>query len=291
MEFHQPVLLREVIELLNIKKDKKYIDATVGGGGHAEAILRIGGQVLGIDWDPEAVKHSKEYLEEVCPGTSWKIVCDSFVNLEKIAKKEGFSQVLGILFDLGVSSHQLLGQKRGFSFQKNAPLDMRMDPKLAVTAADLLKVLSKKQLYALFTKFAQENRARAIANAIVRARGLKPIKTSRELADLVVTVYDGKRKVKGLHPATKVFLALRIAVNSELENLKAALPQAVSLLRPGGRLAVISFHESEDRIVKRFFKETKRLKILFKKPITPSEEEIKINPRSRSAKLRVAGKV
>lgn len=291
MEFHKPVLLREVIELLNIEKNKKYIDATVGGGGHAEAILKTGGQVLGIDWDPKAIKHVKEYLKQACPDTSWKIVCGSFVNLEEIAKKEGFGQILGILFDLGVSSYQLLAQKRGFSFQKNAPLDMRMDPKLAVTAADLLKVLSKKQLYALFTKFAQENRARAIANAIVRARGLKPIKTTSELADLVVNVYGGKKKVKGLHPATKVFLALRIAINSELENLELVLPQAVSLLKQGGRLAVISFHESEDRIVKRFFKETKSLKVLTKKPVPPSEEEVKRNPRSRSAKLRVVEKV
>ena len=293
MDFHLPVLLKEVVEFLNIEKGKKYIDATVGGGGHAEAILKAGGEVLGIDWDPEAVKFAKEYLKRACPGTSWRIARGNFAHLKEIARREGFEKVSGVLFDLGVSSHQLEALERGFSFQVDALLDMRMDPSLAVTAADLLKVLSKKQLYALFTRFAQEKRARAIADAIVRARQIKPIERTRELADLVVKVYGGKRKIKGLHPATKVFLALRIAVNSELENLKVVLPQAVELLKPRGRLAVISFHESEDRIVKMFFKDAKKreiLKILTKKPVTPSSEEIKINPRSRSAKLRVGEK-
>lgn len=290
MKFHRPVLLREVVEFLNIKKRRKYIDATVGGGGHTEAIIKSGGEVLGIDWDPEAVKYAKKRLELACPGASWKIVRGNFAHLLRIAKKEGYRKVAGILFDLGVSSHQIETVARGFSFQKDAPLDMRMSPSLAVTAADLLKVLSKKQLYALFTQFAQEKRARAIADALVRARQIKPIETTRQLADLVAKVYGGKRKIKGLHPATKVFLALRIAVNSELKNLKAALPQAVELLATKGRLTVISFHESEDRIVKRFLKKEKNLKVLTKKPVIPSEEEIRINPRSRSAKLRVAEK-
>ncbi len=290
MAYHRPVLLGVVVDFLNIDKGKKYIDATVGGGGHAEAILKAGGEVLGVDWDPDAVKWAKEYLAQACPDTSWKIVRGNFADLKKIAVQEGLKKVSGIIFDLGVSSHQLEASKRGFSFQKDALLDMRMSPSLAVTAADLLKILSKKQLYALFTQFSQEKRARAIAGAIVSARRLKPIKTTKELADLVTQVYGGRRKVRGLHPATKVFLALRIAVNSELENLRVALPQAVELLKPGGRLIVISFHESEDRIVKRFLKRERNLEVLTKKPITPSETEIKINPRSRSAKLRVGEK-
>ena len=291
MVFHQPVLLNEAIKLLNIKKERKYIDATVGGGGHAEAVLKTGGRVLGIDWDPEAVRYAKEYLKKACPDTSWKITRGNFANLEEIAKKEGFGKVFGILFDLGVSSYQLKTSERGFSFQKDASLDMRMDPRLAITAADLLKVLSKKQLNVLFTRFAQEKRARAIADAIVRARRIKPIETTKELVDLVTSVYGGKRKIRAIHPATKVFLALRIVVNSELENLKVVLSQALDLLKPNGRLVVISFHESEDRIVKRFLKNEKKIQILTKKPITPSEEEIRINPRSRSAKLRAGEKI
>jgi len=291
MVFHQPVLLNEAIKLLNIKKERKYIDATVGGGGHAEAVLKTGGRVLGIDWDPEAVRYAKEYLKKACPDTSWKIARGNFANLEEIANKEGFGKVSGILFDLGVSSYQLKTSERGFSFQKDASLDMRMDPRLAITAADLLKVLSKKQLNVLFTRFAQEKRARAIADAIVRARRIKPIETTKELVDLVTSVYGGKRKIRAIHPATKVFLALRIVVNSELENLKVVLSQALDLLKPNGRLVVISFHESEDRIVKRFLKNEKKIQILTKKPITPSEEEIRINPRSRSAKLRVGEKI
>ena len=291
MVFHQPVLLNEAIKLLNIKKERKYIDATVGGGGHAEAVLKTGGRVLGIDWDPEAVRYAKEYLKKACPDTSWKIARGNFANLEEIANKEGFGKVSGILFDLGVSSYQLKTSERGFSFQKDASLDMRMDPRLAITAADLLKVLSKKQLNVLFTRFAQEKRARAIADAIVRARRIKPVETTKELADLVTSVYGGKRKIRAIHPATKVFLALRIVVNSELENLKVVLSQALDLLKPNGRLVVISFHESEDRIVKRFLKNEKKIQILTKKPITPSEEEIRINPRSRSAKLRVGEKI
>ncbi|MBL7159370.1 16S rRNA (cytosine(1402)-N(4))-methyltransferase RsmH [Candidatus Microgenomates bacterium] len=291
MVFHQPVLLNEAIKLLNIKKERKYIDATVGGGGHAEAVLKAGGRVLGIDWDPEAVRYAKEYLKKACPDTSWKITRGNFANLEEIANKEGFGKVSGILFDLGVSSYQLKTSERGFSFQKDASLDMRMDPRLAITAADLLKVLSKKQLNVLFTRFAQEKRARAIADAIVRARRIKPIETTKELADLVTSVYGGKRKIRAIHPATKVFLALRIVVNSELENLKIVLSQVLDLLKPNGRLVVISFHESEDRIVKRFLKNEKKIQILTKKPITPSEEEIRINPRSRSAKLRAGEKI
>jgi len=292
MNFHQPVLLAEVKNFLNIKKEEKYIDATVGGGGHAEVILKNGGKVLGIDWDPQAIEYAKRHLEKACPGAFWKIIQANFADLKEIGKREGFGEVAGILFDLGVSSHQLDSKKRGFSFQKDSFLDMRMNPSLAVTAADLLKVLSKKQLSELFVKFTQEKLAGAIADALVRARQIKPIETTKQLAALVAAVYRQKGIKRGrLHPATKVFLALRMAVNSELDNLKKALPQAVELLKPKGRLLVISFHESEDRIVKRFLKNNKQLKMLTKKPIVPTETEIKRNPRSRSARLRVAEKL
>lgn len=288
MEFHQPALLDEVIKFLNIDKDKKYLDATVGGGGHSEAILKAGGQVLSIDCDPAAVDFAKKRL--ACPNASWQIVQGNFNCLKKIAEQHGFHQVNGILFDLGVSSHQLETVERGFSWQREAPLDMRMDPSLAVTAADLLKILSKKQLNELFTRFVQEKRARAIAQAIVRARDLKPIETTKQLADLVSKIYGQRRRIRHIHPATKAFLALRMAVNSELVNLEAALPQAMELLAPAGRLLVISFHQTEDRLVKRFFKDSHNLKILTKKPVAPTAEEVMINPRARSSRLRVAEK-
>jgi len=288
MKFHQPVLLKEVVQFLNIKKGKKYLDATVGGGGHTKAILKAGGHVLSIDCDPAAVEQSKRHLKRACPNAFYKIVLANFSKLKEIAVEKGFGQVQGILFDLGVSSHQLETAERGFSFQREAPLDMRMDPNLAVTAADLLNVLSKKQLYELFTQFVQERRSRAIANALVLARDLKPIKTTKQLSDLVVKIYDGRTKIRGIHSATRVFLALRMAVNSELANLEQALSQAVDLLFPAGRLLVISFHQTEDKLVKEFFKNEKRLKILTKKPIQSSREEIRENRRARSARLRVA---
>jgi len=288
MKFHQPVLLKEVVQFLNIKKGKKYLDATVGGGGHTKAILKAGGHVLSIDCDPAAVEQSKRHLKRACPNAFYKIVLANFSKLKEIAVEKGFGQVQGILFDLGVSSHQLETAERGFSFQREAPLDMRMDPNLAVTAADLLNVLSKKQLYELFTQFVQERRSRAIANALVLARDLKPIKTTKQLSDLVVKIYDGRTKIRGIHSATRVFLALRMAVNSELANLEQALSQAVDLLFPAGRLLVISFHQTEDKLVKEFFKNEKRLKILTKKPIQSSREEIKENRRARSARLRIA---
>lgn len=292
-KFHQPVLLNEVIEYLNVKEGGRYIDTTVGGGGHAERIIQKGGRLLGIDCDPEAVEFAKKRLEKDCPGAFWKIVQGNFANLSEIAQEHGFTQVNGILFDLGVSSHQLEAPERGFSFQEEGPLDMRMDPDLAVTAADLVNALSRNELNALFTRLGEEKRARAIADALVRARCLKKIQTTDQLANIVVEIYGGRRKVHGRHPATKVFQALRIAVNDELNNLKEGLLQAEKLLRPSGRLVIISFHGLEDRIVKNFFKEKSRagrLEIMTKKPIRPTEKEMDFNPRSRSAKLRAAEK-
>lgn len=291
--FHQPVLLNEVIEHLNVKEGGKYLDTTVGGGGHAEAIIQRGGRLLGLDCDPEAVEFTKKRLNEVCPDAFWKVIRGNFTNLAAIAQEHGFTQVDGLLFDLGVSSHQLETPARGFSFLEEGPLDMRMGPDLKVTAADLVNGLSRKELNALFTKLGEEKRARTIADALVRTRRLKKIETTQQLAEIVVEVYGGRRKVHGRHPATKVFQALRIAVNDELNNLKEGLLQAEPSLKPGGRLVVISFHGLEDRLIKNFFREKSRegkLKIITKKPIRPSSKEIKNNPRSRSAKLRAAEK-
>ena len=282
-EMHLPVLLDEVIEFLAVKPGGKYLDATLGGGGHTQEIIRRGGQIFGIDQDPQAVKIARQRLHP----THAKVVLGNFADLETIAREHGFTAVDGILFDLGVASFQLDTAARGFSFQADAPLDMRMNPDLAVTAADLVNALGRKELTTLFTKLAQERLAAPIANAIVEFRRLRPITTTGQLAALVERIY-GRRRGK-LHPATKVFLGLRIAVNDELNNLKAALPQAINLLQPDGRLVVISFHEGEDRIVKQFFKTlslTHQGTILTKKPLSPDLEEITANPRSRSAKLR-----
>jgi 16S rRNA (cytosine1402-N4)-methyltransferase len=305
---HKPVLLNEVLEFLRVEKEEKYLDATVGGGGHSEAILKAGGIVLGIDQDPEAVFYARKRLNQICPAPkrekqtfrgpssvfSWKIVQGNFAFLKAITKKHRFENIAGVLFDLGMASFQLASAHRGFSFQVDGPLDMRLDPNLKVTAADLVNVLSEGELNELFKKMADEQLAGPIAHALVRARHLKPITRTSQLADLVAEVYRKRRRFKKIHPATKVFQALRIAVNSEFENLKKGLPAAIKVLKPGGRIVIISFHSGEDRLVKNFFREQAKkdkLKILTKKPIRPTLVEIRANPLSRSARLRGGEKI
>ena len=284
-EFHQPVLLKETLKYLNVRRGKKYIDATVGGGGHAVEIVKRGGNVLGLDVDPEAIEATGLKVK----SEKLKVVQGNFKNIEKIAKENDFYPVAGILYDLGLSSFQLEHSGKGFSFQKDEPLDMRADPSLQITAADLVNGLSEKEVTKLFEKYGEESHARAIAGAIIRSRWDKPIETSAELADIVARVVKREKKI---HPATQVFQALRIAVNDELNNLQSSLPPAFGLLEPRGRLVVISFHSLEDRIVKNFFKEVgeERGKILTKKPVVPTQEEVERNPRARSAKLRAIEK-
>ncbi len=297
--FHQPVLLKETVEALKVKKEGRYLDGTVGGGGHAQAILKLGGQILGIDYDPEALTSARQYLTTACPfpiksresNAAWRLVRGNFKGLASIAQENDFVPVDGVLLDLGVSLYQLKTPERGFSFNLEGPLDMRMDPHLKVTAADLINGLGKKELEKLFAKLGEEKMAKRLAQTIVEARRLKLILTSSQLVEIILKVKSRRGKT---HPATQVFQALRMAVNDELNNLKEALPEALSILKSKGRLAVISFHSGEDRIVKYFLKEKAeegKLKIITKKPIKPSWEEIKENPRSRSAKLRVAEKI
>jgi 16S rRNA (cytosine1402-N4)-methyltransferase len=294
--FHKPVLLKEVLNYLNIKKEELYLDATVGGGGHAAAILEKGGRILGIDCDPAAVKAAREYLSQACPipvsnrgyGVSWRLAQGNFAHLKTIAEKEGFSPVAGVLFDLGVSFYQLKRSQRGFSFDSQVALDMRMDPELKVTAADLVNGLSKKELNELFKKLADEKYSWRCAEAICRARKIRAIKSSQALAKIIEKA-KGKKRGR-IHPATGVFQALRIAVNDELNNLKKALPQAAELLKPKGRLVIISFHSGEDRIVKQFFKSRSDFLILTKKPVRSQADESRKNPCSRSAKLRAGEK-
>ncbi len=294
---HLPVMLTEVISLLSVKPGKKYIDSTVGGGGHTEAILKKGGEVLGIDQDPTSLAEARKRLL-ACPGRYhtvptpgvFRLVRTNFVNLQKIASEEDYCPVDGILFDLGFASFQMDNPERGLSLSKDGPLDMRLDPDLGVTAADILNVLPEGQLYKLIREVGEADNAWSLTRAIVARRRLEPFTHTRDLASLIerITGYRGK-----IHPATQVFMALRIVVNSEFENLQTALPQALDLVKSGGRIVVVSFHSGEDRIVKDTFREWEglvKVKILTNKPVVPSTLEILNNPRSRSAKLRAVVK-
>jgi 16S rRNA (cytosine1402-N4)-methyltransferase len=279
-----------VLDALDIKTNGKYIDATLGGGGHTLAILEKGGEVLGIDVDEEAIAEVKEKTSGEEFVKNLKIVRGNFSDIETIAQKNGFDRASGILFDLGVSSHQLDSPERGFSFRKDGPLDMRMSRKLTVTARDLINGLSKKELVTLFEKLGEEYRAREIAERIVKSRKKETIETTSQLARLV----GRSDSYSAIDPSTKVFQALRIAVNDELNNLREGLKGAQRILGKNGKLVVISFHSLEDRIVKETFKnfsEARLGEVVTEKPIYPTEGEKEANPRSRSAKMRVFKKL
>ncbi len=294
MNFHKTVLLKESIEALNIKPTLRYIDGTLGGGGHAKAILEKGGQVLAIDLDQDAISHVSKLLAK---PQNLKTVQGNFRNIDKIAKSEGFDKVSGIILDLGVSSHQIDDEARGFSYQKNSALDMRMDRKGAVKALDLLNLLSKNELYEIFTKFGEEPNSRAISNRIIESRRVKAFATTRDLTKIIEEAYGVRGEIdmkKRAQLNNRVFQALRIAVNDEINSLIEVLPKAISLLLPSGRLAVISFHSMEDRIVKESFLRMEKDglgTVITKKPIIPTDLEMAENRRSKSAKLRVFEKV
>jgi len=298
-------MLEEAIRALDVQPGGRYIDCTLGGGGHAAAILEHsspGGQLLGIDADPEAIKMARARLEAY--SDSALLVNENFVNLQAVCVKYDFFPVHGILLDLGLSSLHLNGSGRGFSFQHDAPLDMRFSPNQKITAADIVNSSSETKLAQVIRAYGEEGYSYQIARRIVKER---PIETSLQLARVVEQAV-GRRRGK-IHPATKTFQALRIAVNEELEHLEAALKQAVDLLGFEGRLVVISYHSLEDRIVKQFMqRESKdcicppgiptcvceheaRLRLINKRVITPSISETQLNPRSRSAKLRSAERI
>lgn len=287
--FHKPVLLKEVIDYLRVKKNSSYIDATLGGAGHTREIIALGGKVLGIDRDEEALTRIKgENLENLVLSQG------NFKEIDQIAHSNGFSKVDGIIFDLGVSSHQIDTPERGFSFLKDGPLDMRMDKSSNVQAKDLLKVLTKGELYEIFNILGQERRARAISERIVESRGVKDIETTQDLVDVIKDAYKiEKEEITDFTKndiAKRTFQALRIVVNDELGSLRDALPKGVALLNPKGRLIVITFHSLEDKIVKETFKdlENKNMGIIItKKPLVPTLSEMSENSRSKSAKLRV----
>jgi 16S rRNA (cytosine1402-N4)-methyltransferase len=301
---HTPVLLNEVIEFLNPRPNQNFIDCTLGAGGHTAEILKRtapNGKVLGIDLDGRAIEIAKKNIG----SERLMAVNDSYKNLEKIVLQNNFSDISGILVDLGYSSMEITDSEKGFSFQIDAPLDMRYGNE-GVTAAEIIAKSRESELEKIFRDYGEERFAKKIAHKICVRRETNPIRTTSELVEIIAEAVPKKFQHGRIHFATKIFQALRIAVNDELGNLEAVLPQAVKILNPGGRIAVISFHSLEDRIVKNFFRREAAgcicpkefpvcncghkaiLKILNKKPLVPSEEEAKINPRSRSAKLRVA---
>ena len=286
---HVPVLLQEVLVYLKPEPKKVFIDGTVGQGGHAlELIKRVlpEGRLLAIDRDPHNLAIARNRLADYTDAVIF--VCDSFANIKESPYVSKFLQVDGILLDLGFSSYHIQDPTRGFSFMAEGLLDMRYNPSEHVeSAADIVNTWSEEELAKIFRQYGEEAKARPIAQAIIRARKQEEIKTTTQLAAVVEQVVKRRGKV---HPATKVFQALRIAVNDELGEIERALPDMVDLLKPGGRLAIISFHSLEDRIIKQFFKQHPDLEVLTKRPIGPTEEEVRANPRARSAKLRVAQK-
>jgi 16S rRNA (cytosine1402-N4)-methyltransferase len=300
MPAHISVLFQEALDALNIHPTGRYIDGTLGAGGHTRGIIERGGRVLAFDWDPEAISFAQQALQDV--GEHVQFINASYGEMAKLAPPAGFNQVDGILLDFGLSSRQLDQPERGFSFRFTAPLDMRFDPRQPETAADIINSWAESALADIFWRYGDEEKSRAIAKAIVQHR---PLNTTTELAELVAKVVKKRGRI---HPATTIFQALRIAVNHELEAVEQGLDGAIKLLKPGGRLVVISFHSLEDRLVKNLFRDLSRecscppeqpvctcgrkpvLRTITRKPVVPSEEEIETNPRSRSAKMRVAEK-
>ena len=303
MEFvHKPVLFKETIDLLNIKPDGIYIDGTAGGGGHSKAILDklISGTLISIDQDPDAIKTVKEKFRN---NRSSIVVQSNFSEIERIVEEYSIDGVDGVLLDIGVSSYQLDTAERGFSYHSDAPLDMRMSQS-GISAYDIVNNYSWQQLAEIISKYGEDKFAKSIAKAIVKNRELKKINTTLELVEVIKSAVPAAVRRDGGHPARKTFQAIRIAVNDELNVLQKGLDSAFSVLKPEGRLVVITFHSLEDRIVKRSMAswcdpctcpsdfpicicgKKAKAKLLTKKPIEASENELKNNPRSRSAKLR-----
>ncbi|MQF48344.1 16S rRNA (cytosine(1402)-N(4))-methyltransferase RsmH [SAR202 cluster bacterium AC-647-N09_OGT_505m] len=291
MAYHTPVLTQQVLEGLQVKTGGSYIDCTVGEGGHSIAILEAispGGQLLGLDLDPLALETAEERLRSFRDVAT--LTNDNFSDLRRIARDQGFYSVDGILFDVGLSSLQLEGEGRGFSFRAEDPLDMRFDPRQDLTAWEVVNQYSQGDLTQIIGAYGEERKAGRIAREIVESR---PIDTSLRLAQVVVRAV--RRPWSPIHPATRTFQAIRIEVNRELENLEVGLRQAISLLEHGGRLVIIAYHSLEDRIVKNFFRHESRdqesIRLINKKIISPSREEVRTNIRSRSARMRVAERI
>ena len=310
MEFkHIPIMLNEVIDGLNIKEDGIYLDGTLGGAGHSiEIVKRLkNGQLIGIDQDENALQKAKEVLSDYSDKVLF--VKNNYENIDLILKELSIDKIDGILLDIGVSSHQFDEVSRGFSHNQDAPLDMRMDQSQEISAWDVVNKYSLNELEDIIFKFGEERWAKRIAEFIVEERSMNPIDTTLDLVSVIKKAIPKKVRMEGHHPAKKTFQAIRIEVNRELEVLQNSIEKMVKLLHPGGRLAIITFHSLEDRIVKEVFRELNKdcicpphlpqcicekereIKIITRKPIIPTDEEIKLNPRSRSAKLRIAEKL
>jgi 16S rRNA (cytosine1402-N4)-methyltransferase len=308
--FHKPVLVAEVIASLQCRAEAVYVDGTLGGGGHAFEILRNSapdGRLIGIDTDGDALREAKKRLAPF--GDRAILMKGNFADMETILSGMKIEKVEGILLDLGVSSHQLDTAERGFSFTQDAPLDMRMDRDRGPSAYDLIHSLSKEGLEGILRKFGEERMAGRIARAIVARRTLSPIRTTGELASVVAGAMPKTRGPARIHPATRTFQALRIAVNDELAGLQRALTDGMGRLKSGGRFSVISFHSLEDRIVKNTFRTAEKgcicppdlpicacgrkptMNVITQRPVVPGKDEIRDNPRARSAKLRTAERI
>ncbi len=306
---HTPVLLNEVIKGLNIKKDGIYVDGTLGGAGHSLKIVEglDNGKLVGIDQDMDAINKAKDVLKDYLERT--EIVHDNFKNIPQILSNLNIDKVDGILLDLGVSSYQFDERERGFSYQKDAPLDMRMDRENNLRAWDVVNKYKEKELSDILWEYGDERWSKRIAKFIVEERRNSPIDTTFQLVSIIKKAIPKGARASGHHPAKKTFQAIRIEVNKELEILKKSIPALCNLLKPKGRICIITFHSLEDRIVKENFRELntgcicpkdfpicvcnrkKEIEIITKKPIVPTEDELSKNPRARSAKLRIGEKV
>ena len=308
---HIPAMLNEVVNYLNCRPGNVYVDGTLGGCGHARAICEKiipGGTLIGIDQDIDAVSNAETVLKDY--SSNIHLFHGNFIRLPEFLEQLEIDSVDGILLDLGLSQHQIENSGRGFSFRKDEPLDMRMDIQSRQTAQELVNDLSQQELQELFRKYGEERRAKQIVKNIAGIRRREKIRTSKQLAQIIIDSFPAKASSQQkIHPATRVFMALRIAVNRELERLETFLEHAVDLLNPGGRLCVLSFHSLEDRIVKQRFKDLEKgcicppklpqcvcgqqpqLRILTKKVVRPTEEEIAANPMARSTRLRAAEKL
>lgn len=291
---HLPVLQKEVLQYLDPKENENFIDCTAGNGGHTSAILEKNGpkgKVLGIDADPEMIKNLISRISNAEQRRRLIPTCGSFADLKEITEKENFKKISGILLDLGMSSWHLEESGRGFTFKGTEPLDMRYNSQNPLTATKILNFWSEPEIEKILREYGEERFARNIAREVIKTRSSSPIENTQQLVRIIQQAVPINYQKGKYHFATRTFQALRITVNNELENLKKVLPQAVDILMKGGTLTVISFHSLEDRIVKTFFRENPNLKIITKKPISPNQQEINNNPRSRSGKLRAAEKL
>ncbi|HOG17212.1 MAG: Ribosomal RNA small subunit methyltransferase H [Syntrophaceae bacterium PtaU1.Bin231] len=309
LNYHTPVMLEEALEALRCKPGGLYVDGTIGGAGHAYEILRRtspDGRLIGFDLDEDALREAAGRLASF--GERAVLVRGNFADADAVLKERGIGEIDGALLDLGVSSHQLTSPERGFSFSADSPLDMRMDKRQRMTAFTVVNSLPQDDVERILRQ-GEETAARKVAAAIVERRGRSPIRTTGELAALVVSAVPGHRRRQRIHPATKTFQAIRIHVNAELASLENAIPGIAAVIKPGGRFVIISFHSLEDRIAKQTFRELERgctcprqvpycicgkkplLRVLTRKPILPSQDEVSRNPRARSAKMRVAERI